>query len=176
MDVPSVTQIFREYAPFVWRTLRYLGVPEADLDDQCQEVFVVVQRRLGEFQGRSTLKTWLYGIALRVAADYRKRAHVRRERLVERLPEGSYSPQQERLAERDLLLRALDTLDEPKRAAFVLHVVEGLTLRELAETLDCPLQTAYARVASARDLLVRRLEGQSTPKVGEEWRTAWISG
>ena len=63
-------QIFREYAPFVWRGLRRLGVPECDVEDVCQEVFVVVHRKLGDFEGRSSLRTWIYGICARTASAF----------------------------------------------------------------------------------------------------------
>src|SRR4051812_1143348 len=75
----TVAEVFREHAPFVWRALRRLGVREADVEDACQEVFVVVHRRLADFEGRSSVRTWVYGICVRVASDWRKRAHVRRE-------------------------------------------------------------------------------------------------
>ncbi|HEY1534274.1 MAG TPA: sigma-70 family RNA polymerase sigma factor, partial [Polyangiaceae bacterium] len=64
---------------FVWRSLRRLRVPDASLKDAMQDVFLVVHRRLGEFEGRAKVSTWLFGICLRVAKDYRRRAHVRRE-------------------------------------------------------------------------------------------------
>ncbi len=168
---PSPTELFRTHAAFVWRALRYLGVREADLPDQCQEVFIVVHRKFGEFEGRSAIGTWLYGIALRVAADYRKRAHVRREEVgVEQVDDG-VAPPQERFVARQALLRALDTLDEHKRAAFVLHAVEGLTLREVAELMGCPLQTAYARFSAARDSLARVLSADEQAGAAS-WRTA----
>ena len=56
--------IFRANAPLVHRALRRLGVSEADAPDVLQDVFVVVHRKLGEFEGRSQLKTWIYGIAV----------------------------------------------------------------------------------------------------------------
>src|SRR3954466_4042923 len=80
---PAFQEVFVSHGRFVWRTLRYLGVAEADLEDVCQEVFLVVHRRLAEFEGRSSVRTWVYGIALRVASDYRKRARVHRERTSE---------------------------------------------------------------------------------------------
>ena len=61
----------------VWRALRRLGVPERDLPDAAQDVFVVVHRRLGEFDGGSRVSTWLYAICLRVASDRRRRAPQR---------------------------------------------------------------------------------------------------
>src|SRR6188768_4247016 len=72
--------IFDEHARYVIRTLRHLGIQEADVEDVAQEVFVTVHRKLAEFEGRSKLRTWLYGICLRVASDHRRRAYVVRER------------------------------------------------------------------------------------------------
>ena len=66
---------------------RRLGVHESDVEDVCQEVFVVVDRRKGDFEGRSSAKTWVYGIALRTASDYRKRPSHRRETLTSEPPE-----------------------------------------------------------------------------------------
>jgi DNA-directed RNA polymerase specialized sigma24 family protein len=79
-EPPSLREVFDEHAPFVWRTLRHLGIRDADLPDVCQEVFVAVHRKLEGFEGRSSLRTWLYGICLRTASDHRRRAYVRRER------------------------------------------------------------------------------------------------
>ncbi|HEX9298205.1 MAG TPA: sigma-70 family RNA polymerase sigma factor, partial [Polyangiaceae bacterium] len=67
-------QILDEYAPQVWRTLHYCGVPPSDLQDVCQEVFLVIHRKIGEFEGRSSMRTWVYQICMRVAAGYRRRA------------------------------------------------------------------------------------------------------
>jgi RNA polymerase sigma-70 factor, ECF subfamily len=151
---PSFAEIFREHAPRVWRALRRLGIAEADVEDLCQEVFVVVHRKLPEFEGRSTLGTWIYGIAVRVAADHRRRAHVRRERAVEAVPEGRQSaPQLEDLAReraRVMLDEALDSLDDDKRAVFVLYEIEQLAMPAIADAVDCPLQTAYSRLYAAR--------------------------
>ncbi|MER2562727.1 MAG: sigma-70 family RNA polymerase sigma factor [Myxococcaceae bacterium] len=60
--VPDFRALYTSKAPLVWRTLKRLGVREADLEDVAQEVFVVVHRRLPEFEGRSSIDTWLYGI------------------------------------------------------------------------------------------------------------------
>src|ERR1044071_899212 len=76
--------LFREHCDFVWRVLRTLGVAPDALDDALQEVFLVVHRRLPEFEGRSALNTWIYAIAYRVAQSQRRRA--RRARL-ESLPD-----------------------------------------------------------------------------------------
>src|SRR5262245_65871367 len=72
-------EVYDEHFRFVWRSLRRLGVRESDVADAVQDVFVVVHRRLGDFEGRSKVTTWLYGICYRVAKDRRRVAYVRRE-------------------------------------------------------------------------------------------------
>src|SRR4051794_16597314 len=65
-------EVYEEHFSFVWRAARRLGAPAAAVDDVVQEVFLVVHRRLPEFAGRSSLKTWLFAIVLRVVRDHRR--------------------------------------------------------------------------------------------------------
>ena len=141
-------------ARFVPQTLRYLGVPEGTLFDAAQDVLLVALRRLDDFEGRSTLKTWLYGICVRVAHDFRRRDRSNREFLVETLPELTSPAQQESAVEQGEWRRTLgvllDQLDESQRAAFVLFEIQRLSMREVADAIGCPLQTAYFRHKSAQ--------------------------
>jgi RNA polymerase sigma-70 factor (ECF subfamily) len=163
--------LFHAHGPFAWRVLRRLGVREADVDDACQEVFVTVHRRLPEYEPRAASpRAWLYAICVRVAADHRKRAHVRREVSSEPLPELAIAPSQEdalALREaREVLDGLLDGLDDDKRAVFVLHEVEQLAMKEVAVVLGCPLQTAYSRLHAAQrelDAAIRRLRATEGP-------------
>jgi RNA polymerase sigma-70 factor, ECF subfamily len=151
---PSFDRIFQEHAPFVWRALRRLGVGDADADDACQDVFVVVHRKLGTLYAGSPVRTWLYGICLRVASDHRRRPHRRREDVVESVPEESVPPDQDEILERRRAIArldaALDQLDHDKRAVFVLFELERVPMAEVAELCGCPLQTAYSRLYAAR--------------------------
>jgi RNA polymerase sigma-70 factor (ECF subfamily) len=150
-------RVFQDHAPYVWRALRRLGVAEADADDVCQDVFIVVHRRLGSFHGGSSLRTWLYGICLRVASEHRRRPHHRRERVVSAVPDESVGPSQEDELERRrgiaLLDAALDQLDDDKRAVFVLFEFEQVPMVEVAQAAGCPLQTAYSRLHAARRIV-----------------------
>ena len=165
-QVPSVREIFDAYAPYIWRTLRHLGVPEADVEDVCQEVFVVVHRKLESFEQRSALKTWLYGICIRTASDYRRRAHVRRERPVSEPPglhaDATQFDELARSQLRGVLTTLLDELDAEKRTVFVLYEIEDLTMKEVAEIVGCPLQTAYSRLHAARKFLLEALKKKRT--------------
>jgi RNA polymerase sigma-70 factor (ECF subfamily) len=156
---PSMRTIFDEHARYVIRTLRHLGIAEADVEDVGQEVFVTVHRKLPEFEGRSKLRTWLYAICLRVASDHRRRAYVVRERVTESPPvdtgERSGFEPDTSVESRAFVQQLLSELDEDKRNVLVLYEIEGLTMREVA---GCPLQTAYSRLHAARDLLQVALE------------------
>lgn len=147
--------IFREHAPYVWRVLRRLGVAESDVDDVLQDVFIVVHRNVGGFEGRSSLRTWIYSICVRVVADHRKRAHIQREERVSSVPEQAEEAPQDalldRLRARAMLDAILEEMDEPKRVAFVLFELEQLPIAEVAQIVGCPLQTAYSRLTAARD-------------------------
>lgn len=153
----AFAEVFETCAPLVWRTLRRLGAGEADVEDLAQEVFLVVHRRLPTFEGRSKVSTWVYGICVRVAADHRRRAYVRREALTASPPEGSGPAPQVAVVEaaqaRAALDAILDRLDEDKRAVFVLYEVEELPMVDVAEAVGVPLQTAYARLHAARRIV-----------------------
>ena len=154
-SVWSFQRLHAECAPFVWRSLRRLGVRPADLEDVCQEAFVIVHRRLAEFDGKTSPRTWLFGICLRLASDYRRRAHIRREKAVAELPEGTLPAEQvevvARRQAREVLEQILQGLDEDKRAVFVLFELEQWPMAEEAQAEGCPLQTAYARLYAARE-------------------------
>jgi RNA polymerase sigma-70 factor (ECF subfamily) len=155
--VPSFEQLFVDHAPFAWRALRRLGVHGDDAEDVCQEVFMIVHRRLATFEGRSSIQTWIYGICVRVAADYRKRAHRRYESPSDDLPEPSGPANQHAELEdhqaRALLDATVRTLDDDKRAVFVLFELEELPMTEVAVAVGCPVQTAYARLYAARQIV-----------------------
>jgi RNA polymerase sigma-70 factor (ECF subfamily) len=153
-QVPDFAQLFREMAPFVWRALRRLGVRERDAEDLLQEVFLAVHRKLPEFEGRSSVRTWVYGFCLRKALDYRRLARVRREVVAQALPEQACeSDREHQLDVRRACARldaVLDTLDDDKRAVFVLFELEQVSMKEIAELTCVPVQTAYFRLYAAR--------------------------
>jgi len=134
-----------------------MGVREADVEDSCQDVFVIVHRRLSDFRGDSALRTWIYGICVRTASDYRRRAHVVREVFeAESTRLAQPADQVERVIRRESLEclgRILDLLDEEKRAVFVLYEIEELSMTDVAIALQCPIQTAYSRLHAARRIV-----------------------
>lgn len=160
-EVIDFNDIFREYGGFVWRVLRGLGTPPEQLEDAVQDVFLVVHRRLPEFEARSSLKTWLFSIARNVAANAQRRRKRRPEEPLEREPiSGSPDPVSNVEAARasSFMARFLDELDEGKRTVFVLGVIEGTSAPELAEMLAIPVNTVYSRQRAARQAFREALE------------------
>jgi RNA polymerase sigma-70 factor, ECF subfamily len=152
---PTLDAIYDEHFDFVWRSLRRLGVPADALDDALQEVFLVVHRRLSDFEQRSTLTTWLFGIAMRVARDQarkRQKYGPLRELDAELEDPDARSPLEDaaRSEARDLLYLLLGALDEDKRAAFILAEIEGMSVPEIATGLGVNVNTLMSRVRAAR--------------------------
>lgn len=158
----SFDAVFRAHAAYVLRVLPRLGIASADLEDVCQEVFVVVHRMLPGFEGRSTLKTWIYGIALRVARSYRRRAYRRREIPTEHPPESGSAHTSapcsiERSQELALLDQALESLSEAQRELIVLFEIEELSIAEVAQATSTSKFTIYSRLYAARRALERHV-------------------
>lgn len=164
-----LSAIYREHFEFVWRSLRRLGAPEHALEDATQDVFLVAARRLDEFEGRSSIRTWLFGVAMRVVRTQRRTLwrHKRKvDALAAAVPEfEGDDPMAQRDAQR-LLLTLLDELDDDKRAVYVLAELEGMTAVEIAEGLGANVNTIYTRLRAARQQLraaaSKHLEG-ATP-------------
>lgn len=155
--------IYGQYFGFVWRCLQGLGVARAALDDATQEVFVVVHRRLAEFRGEASMRTWLYGILRNVAANQRRserrRAHViplSEGREPEAPGKGPHERAQDREAA-DFVQRFLASVSEKKRDVFVLALIEQIPMPEVAATLGLPLNTAYSRLRDVRSDFQRAL-------------------
>lgn len=164
-------EVFESHAAYVLQLLRRLGVREADLEDVAQEVFVVVHAQLPGFEGRSSLKTWICGIALRKSSEYRRKAYQRRERLLpDALEAQRTEADQETRLERDQraleLERALAQLPEKQLHVFVLYEIEELAMSEVASAVGCPRFTAYARLRAARRALRDRIT-RSVRKEGQ---------
>ncbi|MEY2932971.1 MAG: hypothetical protein RL033_3720 [Pseudomonadota bacterium] len=152
----SFELIYREHFDFACRSLRLLGVERDGLEDAAQDVFGIASCRLAEFEGRSSIKTWIFAIVQRVAANHRRTHRRKRAPLEPLLPEDSAAvgptPESElQAAQSAALIRAFsDSLDEGRRALLVLGLIEDVPMRELADMLGIPLQTGYSRVRALR--------------------------
>jgi len=160
---PSFDDVYEQTFDFAWRSARRLGVPVSAVDDVVQDAFVVVHRRLPEFEGRSSIKTWVFGILLRVVSDHRRTlrrkgglAELPHEDVLESSAVGPIETLEKRQAA-GVLHALLEELDDDKRAVFVLAELEELAAPEIAEMLGIPANTVYSRLRAAREAFERAL-------------------
>jgi len=151
---PTVDTVYQLYSEYVFRVVRRLGVSEAQVEDAVQDVFLVVLRRAPDFEGRSSVRTWVFGIALRVARAYRRKAARAHSELsnVELASRQSGPDAQAAVAQEVRLLMALlKALPDEQREVFVLSEIEGLTAPEVAAVVEIPLNTVYSRLRLGRE-------------------------
>ena len=161
----------------MWRNARRLGVPESACEDVVHEVFLVVQRRLGEFEGRSSVRTWLYGILSRVVQEHRRKTHQRivRESLAAAEQADPSEGAAEELARKEataLVDQILGEMDEDKRSVFVLVDLEETSVPDAARGLGINLNTAYARLRAARFQFadaVKRIHARNAHTESRSW-------
>lgn len=167
-------ELYERWFDDVARWIRALGGPEADRDDLVQDVFVVVHRRLPDFDGQN-VAGWLYQIARRKVRDFRRLLWVKHlftgsVQLSDRIGKAGPNPADklEVKEQGELLERLLSSLNEEQRAAFVLFEVEGYSGEEIAKIQGVPINTVWARIHKARKKLqagISRFEKQSARQV-----------
>ncbi len=159
-STPAFAELFETYFAFVWRAARRLGTHESNLDDVVQETFVVAYRRQQDFEGRSSIKTWLYGIVFNVVRAHRRELGTKHPAALyaeqradpEGLIDGGDGPHEwatKREAAR-FVDEFLQGLSQDQRDVFVLAELEQLSVPEAAKVLDAPLNTVYSRLRLAR--------------------------
>lgn len=165
--------VYDAHFDYLWRSARAFGVPERAVDDVLQDLFVVVHRRLSEFEGRSSLRTWLTRILVRVVQEHRRRFR-RREAWLTPLDDeqghGSADTPHDSLARRQaarILEQILDGLDPDQRTVFVLAEMEELPASEIATIVDASVNTVHSRLRLARRHYERRL---AQVRARDEWR------
>jgi RNA polymerase sigma-70 factor (ECF subfamily) len=154
VSAPGFEEVYETYFGFVWRNVLNRGVPTSGVDDVVQEVFLVVHRKLPEFEGRSSLRTWLAAIVRRVVSDHvRKRGNAPAgEALVDEgvSPQGGPAEAFEKKVAVLTLDRLLARMPEEQREVFILHEIEEMTGREIAEATSTNENTVHTRLRAAR--------------------------
>jgi RNA polymerase sigma-70 factor (ECF subfamily) len=176
---PSCAEIYAEHFEFVWRNACRMGVAESSREDVVQEVFVVAVRRLAEFEGRSSVRTWLYGILVRVAAEHRRQERQRSTKesaaaaeTVRTIDESATDAITRREATR-VVDEILAEMDEEKRTMFVLVDLEEMSVPEAARGLEINLNTAYARLRAARTHFADAVKRIHARQSNDEKRSWW---
>jgi RNA polymerase sigma-70 factor (ECF subfamily) len=170
----TIAEIYDSYFHFVWRNARRLGIPEASADDVTQDVFMVVQRRIGDYDGRTSMQAWIFGILLRVAQDHRRSfrrkgaRHVPLENEVKLSAGATHDPspveQLERAQRVRLVEQLLSELDEEKRNLLILSELEEWKLREIAQFYGSNINTIYSRLRAAKLAFERAFKRSQSAK------------
>ena len=158
--------LYRAHFAFVWRTLLHFGTPEAQVEDAVQDVFIVMHRRYADWDRAISARSWLYGIARRVASDHR-RARARHVRKLEAFTPPPAPALEQRVEVREafgILELALAELDEQSRDTFVMAELEGMSSREIADAIGANPNTVYSRLRKARAEVARVLARREKPR------------
>ncbi len=154
VDALDVTELYERHREFVGRSLERFGIPEADRSDQVHEVFIVVLRRLHTYRGDASIRTWLFAIARRVAAGYRRRGYRVREEVSEEVdlqPAEDVAVGAERVLIRHQLNEILAGMHASHRDTLLMADVFGLTRKQIAEKMGCRVPTVGSRLHRARE-------------------------
>lgn len=156
-------QVYAQHYRFVWRVLRARGLPAATVDDAVQDVFVVVHRRLPDFDGRNSIRTWLFRITSWVVAHERRRFRTQPgHEPIDDVTISDAGPGPFEMAARSEAIRTLERMltrmDEEKRIVFVLMDIEEMKAGEVADLLSVNVNTVYSRLRLAREQLRRLRE------------------
>jgi RNA polymerase sigma-70 factor, ECF subfamily len=168
VDAPRLRRIVERHFDVLWRFLRRLGIPEADVDDAVQEVILVVARRLADIEEQSE-RSFVFSTAFRIASDMRRRAERRREvgdALLEGIESAGLDPEATMESQRLAVLFAqvLEQLSLELRVVFVLYELEDFTMAEIAATLGVPPGTVASRLRRGREAFERL----ATKSLGQE--------
>jgi RNA polymerase sigma-70 factor (ECF subfamily) len=159
-------RVYDELFDFVYRNARRLGVPPSAADDVVQEVFLVLHRRLAEYDGRAALQGWVYGILANTVRDYRRRFRRKQAALVaterdEQLgpAPSTASPERRTELKRDLelLMKLLDALPDAQRELIILADLEQLSVPEICQCIGGNSSTVHSRLRVARENLKAKL-------------------
>jgi RNA polymerase sigma-70 factor (ECF subfamily) len=170
-SVPTFQAIYKQYFDFVWASARHLGAAADAIDDVVQDVFIVIHARLCTLQNPEALRSWIYGIVRRTVSDYRRSRRSRdaagARYTAEQKSTGFSRPSPLDMAERNADLERLESIlaeiDEPKREVFVMVEALGMTVPEVVQALEIPLNTAYSRLRLARKLFDEVLARREAP-------------
>jgi len=179
-DLAGFDALYDQMVGYVWNVVCRMGVRPSDAEDVVQEVFVTVYRRLGEFEGRAQLKTWVFSIAVHLVQHY-FRTHVRRPgdratgkgtevHVLADQRENGPASQVERMERYDALDRVLDELDDAKRLVFVLAELEEMTLSEIGEVVGANANTVATRLRAARQAFQKALARFQARELGRRGR------
>jgi RNA polymerase sigma-70 factor (ECF subfamily) len=158
--------LYREQFDFVWRTAQKLGAQDSEVEDRVHDVFAIVVKQLPTYDPSRPVRLWLYGIIYRVMLNHRRKLsthEVPTAELPELVSDDDPAARAEQRQGLSIARQIIDSLEIDRRVVLVMHDLDELSMPQIAEALEIPLNTAYSRLRLARrdfeDAARRRMEG-----------------
>lgn len=154
--VPPFQAVYAKYFDFVWASVRRLGVDASAIDDVVQDIFIAIHSHLHSVQRPEALKSWIYSVTRRTVSNHHRAVRARGGKattpFLDQLASGQPTPFEvtEKNSNLQLLASLLAELEEPKREVFALVELEEMSVPDVADALEIPLNTAYSRLRAAR--------------------------
>jgi RNA polymerase sigma-70 factor, ECF subfamily len=154
--VPPFQAVYTKYFEFVWASTRRLGVETSAIDDVVQDIFIAIHGALPTLERPEAIKSWIYSIARRTVSNHHRAVRARGGKGTTVVDDELESQQPtpfdvtEKHSDLQLLASLLSELDETKREVFALVELEEMSVPEVADALDIPVNTAYSRLRTAR--------------------------
>jgi RNA polymerase sigma-70 factor (ECF subfamily) len=169
-DRAAMDRLLRRHIDLVHAVCRRMTGNAADAADATQEALIAVVRGIDRYDGRASLRTWIYRVATNACLDELRRRARRptpglTDELIEQAPRAGPPDLDATIAERLRIDDALATLPDTFRAAVVLRDVAGLDYAEIAEVLELPVGTVRSRIARGRERLAIALAGNPDDRV-----------
>jgi RNA polymerase sigma-70 factor (ECF subfamily) len=169
-DLPAFELIYQRYFDFVWSSSLRLGVSSAAIDDVVQEIFMVIHSKFQTLRQPASVRSWIYGIVRRTVSDHRRSQHRRAhwtgalalEMMLEQRRSLTPLDLKEQSEKVELLFSLLHEIAEPKREVFMLSELDEMSVPEIADALQIPLNTAYSRLRAARRAFEEALSRRGT--------------
>jgi RNA polymerase sigma-70 factor (ECF subfamily) len=164
-DAAAWRALYDQHFPRIERLVSVLGIADAEADDLCQEIFLLIYRYLPRFRGEARLSTWIHRLATREAIRHAKKRRLRRmlaelfarERRETNRPEWSDGA----AGRKRYLAELLSRLSPARRLALVLYEIEGMAVSDIARISDCAESTIWTRLHRARGDLEKISQGRS---------------
>lgn len=160
-DEHSFEEIYKAYFGFVANVSYRIVSTKEEAEEICQEVFMTIYRKLCDFRQKSSLKTWIYRITINSAIKYSQKRSKEKKRTVEYDNNTPLASHEKNIRDKidheekeKIVQELLNHLNLEQRTCIVLRTMEGLSYKEIADTLKIPINTVRSRIKRARESML----------------------
>ncbi len=159
-NIAAFEMIYKATSSFVYNVALRITYNKEDAQEVTQEVFLIMHSKLKQFRGESSLKTWVYRIAVNCAINFARKTKGQKNSSVEYEDhlaprvEADVHKQIEKEHHHTAVDKILSSLNEEHRTCVILRNIEGLSYQQIAETLQININTVRSRLKRAREKIL----------------------